>query len=102
MPTEGPWYYVPNRHRYPDHCTIVDAEGFLIAEITALENSTAHSSLEDNVRLMCKAPAMLEAFNEIVALAYDKGLDQEDLSRIITKALFYVDPERNLKERTLE
>lgn len=102
MHTPGPWYYVPSRLTYPVYCAIVDAKGFVIAEITALEHSTAHSSLEDNVRLMCKAPAMLEAFNEIVALADDNALDQEVLGRIITKALFYVDPERNLKERTLE
>jgi len=56
------WQYVIS----PDkaQAVIVDYEGTTVADISATENTTAHSNLEASVRLMNAAPELLALLRE--------------------------------------
>ena len=57
--TPGPWLY----HIEPGstHAAIVDIDGTHIVDLLTIENSTAHSSLNNNARLIAAAPDLLHA-----------------------------------------
>ena len=57
--TPGPWLYDHQDNR----ALITDTQGFTVIELHALENSTAHSALADNARLIAAAPDLLHALN---------------------------------------
>lgn len=61
--TPGPWL-----HDYQDNqALIVDTQGFTVVELSTLENSTAHSALADNARLIAAAPDLLAALKAMHA-----------------------------------
>ena len=57
----NPWRYDTNGTQ----ALIVDEEGYTVAHIITLENSTAHKDLERNARLMAAAPELLAALDMI-------------------------------------
>lgn len=64
MHSLGPWLYDINP-KAPE-AIIVDFEGFEVAHISALENSTSASDLEDNVRLIAAAPNLLLTLKQML------------------------------------
>jgi len=64
MHTPGPWLYDINPKA--PQAIIVDFEGYTILELSALENSTTVSDLEDNARLIAAAPNLLLALKQMV------------------------------------
>ena len=56
--TPGPWRYA---HDGGTTAYIVESDGTSVAKLSVTENSTAHSGLEANARLMAAAPDLLEA-----------------------------------------
>ena len=64
MHSLGPWLYDINP-KAPE-AMIVDFEGFEVAHISALENSTSASDLKDNVRLIAAAPNLLLALKQML------------------------------------
>ena len=79
MHTPGPWLYDINP-KAPE-AIIVDFEGFTVAHISALENSTSASDLEDNARLIAAAPNLLLALRQMVrehdALQFANGSTED-------------------------
>jgi hypothetical protein len=61
--TPAPWLY---DHR-DNQALIVDTQGFTVVELSTLENSTAHSALADNARLIAAAPDLLAALKAMHA-----------------------------------
>lgn len=55
--TPSPLYY----DKAGTEAILIDHECVTVARITVLENSTAHSALEANLKLWTQAPALLEA-----------------------------------------
>ena len=56
--TPGPWYWSDNVPDFPkNHCIIVDADGFTIAEPSPMSEADA--------RLIANAPALLHALQMI-------------------------------------
>lgn len=79
--TPGPWLY-----DYRDNqALIVDSQGFTVVELSTLENSTAHSVLADNARLIAAAPDLLEALCKLADL-YDAMGAPRGPCRIIADA----------------
>ena len=64
MHTLGPWRYDINP-KAPE-AIIVDYEGFTVAHISALENSTAARDLYDNARLIAAAPNLLLSLRKML------------------------------------
>jgi hypothetical protein len=64
MHTPSPWLYDINP-KAPE-AIIVDVDGYTILELSALENSTAASDLEDNVRLIAAAPNLLLTLRQML------------------------------------
>jgi hypothetical protein len=64
MHSLGPWLYDINP-KAPE-AIIVDFEGFEVAHISALENSTSASDLKDNVRLIAAAPNLLLTLKQML------------------------------------
>ena len=64
--TPGPWQYAISPDR--DVALIVETDGTTVVVISAPENSTAHSDLEVNVRLMASAPNMQEVLKPIAEM----------------------------------
>lgn len=60
--TPAPWLY---NHR-DNQALIVDSQGFTVVELNTLENSTAHSALADNARLIAAAPDLLMALENLL------------------------------------
>jgi hypothetical protein len=60
--TPGPWLY----DHQDNQALITDTQGFTVIELHALENSTAHSALADNARLIAAAPELLDALKGIL------------------------------------
>ena len=54
MHTLGPWKYDINPNA--PEAIIVDWEGYTVVELSAIENTTCASDLEDNARLIAAAP----------------------------------------------
>lgn len=78
--TPGPWQYV--FERAAGVATIVEpVDGVTVAHLSTTENTTAHSSLPANVRLMAQAPAMFACLNQFLrehdALCLAKGLTED-------------------------
>lgn len=63
--TPGPWLYDIDRNK--TQAVINDADGYIVAELKPTLNTTAHTGLEANTRLMAAAPDMLEALIRIQA-----------------------------------
>ena len=61
------WKYVLQDSYYSHLGFILDNDGNFVADIKTLQNSTAHSNLEQNIRLMALAPEMLELLKEIMS-----------------------------------
>jgi hypothetical protein len=61
--TPGPWLY----DHQDNQALIVDTQGFTVVELSALENSTAQSTLADNARLIAAAPDLLAALKAMHA-----------------------------------
>ena len=76
--TPAPWKFSP-----VDPCTIaiVDDDGSPIFNMTAGLNTTGQSALADNSRLVCAAPAMLEALQAIVC--HEQGLQKFRLEKAL-------------------
>ena len=62
--TTGPWQYVFEGGTV---AFILETDGTTVAKISVTENSTAHSALAANVRLMTNAPALLEALEDMLS-----------------------------------
>lgn len=62
--TPGPWLWLGTEGTI---AMIVDEDGYSIARVEALENSTAHHALQANLRLMTAAPDLLDALQAIMA-----------------------------------
>jgi hypothetical protein len=56
--TPGPWQYTFEGGTV---AFIVEADGTTVAKLSATENSTAHSALPSNARLIATAPDLLAA-----------------------------------------
>ncbi len=69
--TPGPWHY---SFEGSTAAYIVERDGTTVARITVVENSTAHSSLAANARLIASAPDLLDALN---AMLTHMGLDED-------------------------
>lgn len=79
--TPGPWLY---GHR-DNQALIVDSQGFTVVELSTLENSTAHSALADNARLIAAAPDLLMALENLLKVVGvridDPRIEQFDAAR---------------------
>lgn len=64
MHSLGPWLYDINPKA--PQAIIVDFEGYTILELSALENSTTASDLDDNARLIAAAPNLLLALKQML------------------------------------
>lgn len=62
--TPGPWLWLGTEGTV---AMIVDEDGYSIAQVTVLENSTAHHALQANLRLMTAAPDLLAALQTVMA-----------------------------------
>lgn len=89
--TPAPWLYDIEDCR----AAIVDAEGFHIVDLHTTWNSTAHSSLEANVRLIAAAPELADALDELLRVTVDAALnagfclnDEQQAARDRALALF--------------
>lgn len=75
--TPGPWLY-----DYRDNqALIVDSQGFTVVELNTLENSTAHSALADNARLIAAAPDLLTALQLVLAMPEYDGTQKTSITR---------------------
>lgn len=81
--TPGPWQY---SFEGGTVAFIVEADGTTVAKISTTENSTAHSALPANARLIAAAPDMLEALEAIV-----KSLADHDDEGMIEHAQQMID-----------
>lgn len=63
--TPGPWFYDTGETK----ALIVEKDGTTVAEICTTYQTTAHRSLEANVRLMAAAPDLLAALQTVAAMA---------------------------------
>lgn len=61
--TPGPWQYVFEGGTV---AFIVEADGATIAKLSVTENSTAHSALPANARLIAASPDLLKALKEVI------------------------------------
>lgn len=69
--TPGPWQYAFEGGTV---AFIVEADGTTVAKISTTENSTAHSALPANARLIAAAPDLLNALEIILNMSLmDKG-----------------------------
>lgn len=79
--TPAPWLY---DHR-DNQALIVDNQGFTVVELSTLENSTAHSSIADNARLIAAAPDLLTALQDLLKVVNvridDPRIEQFDAAR---------------------
>lgn len=67
--TPGPWYWSDNVPDFPkNHCIIVDADGFTIAEPSLMG--------EANARLIAAAPDMFDLLYTVLPYIEDLELDQ--------------------------
>lgn|SRR5574337_218605 len=65
--TPGPWAYsigLTDVDMHGNFATVVELDGTTVAHLRTLENSTAHSALPANVRLIAAAPELYEALSE--------------------------------------
>ncbi len=60
--TPGPWQYTFEGGTV---AFIVEADGTTVAKLSTTENSTAHSALPSNARLIAAAPELLAALQEV-------------------------------------
>ena len=56
--TQGPWYYATDGGTV---ALIVESDGTTVAQLSTGLNTTAHSHLDANARLIAAAPDLLEA-----------------------------------------
>ena len=61
---------------------IVEEDGTTVAKISVTENSTAHSDLCRNVRLMSYAPEMLDALRQISLCANNSSSSKHEIGKI--------------------
>lgn len=69
--TPGPWQYA---FEGGTAAFIVDADGTTVCKLSVTKNSTAHSSLAANVRLIAAAPDLLAALKALVEDQRDASL----------------------------
>lgn len=92
--TPGPWQYVIS----PDSslALIVEADGTTVVVISVPENSTAHSDLEANVRLMAATPNMKEVLKTITEM---NPYDTSSMEYVVSLAKGAIE---SLKEKAYE
>jgi len=61
--TPGPWQYA---FEGGTTAFLVEADGTTVARLSVTENSSAHSALAANARLLASAPDLLAALRDIV------------------------------------
>lgn len=79
--TPGPWQY--DTFEGGPVAAIVEPDGTHIADISTLLNSTAHSALAVNARLIAAAPELLAALQALVGEADLGELDHDDDTRAL-------------------
>jgi hypothetical protein len=79
------WQYALNR-TYTEGI-ICDSEGYTIMRVSVTENTTAQSCLADNVAMMAKAPALLDALRQISLCGSNSASSKEECARIAREAI---------------
>lgn len=83
--TYNPWQYAIGRDG--TSAIIVDGEGSTVAIINVTENTTAHTHLVANVKLMAAAPALLEALCAVCACDFNSMSSRQEMVRLAEVAL---------------
>lgn len=85
--TPGPWQYAFEGGTV---AFIVEADGTTVAKVSVTENSTAHTALSANARLIAAAPDLLEALADLLHQAKfsegEGGWDFDQACSAIAKA----------------
>ena len=84
MNSTGPWQY---QFEGKTTAFIVESDGTTVAALRVTENSTAHSSFADNVRLMSAAPEMLDALHHIMLCEFNSMSSRSEMVRLARKAV---------------
>lgn len=74
--TPGPWLYDMGK----TEALITEADGTTVVELRTTYNTTAHSALEANARLIAAAPALLASCKELLNCA-DPNRDMAEIRR---------------------
>ena len=82
--TPGPWQYAFEGGTV---AFIVEADGTTVAKLSTTENSTAHSRLPANARLIAAAPEMLEALQHIMLCEFNSMSSRQEMVRLARAAI---------------
>ena len=82
--TPGPWQYAFEGGTV---AFIVEADGTTVVKLSATENSTAHSHLAANARLIAAAPEMLKALHSIRLCSINSMSSRHEMCRLAGEAI---------------
>ena len=82
--TPGPWQYAFEGGTV---AFITEADGTTVCKLSTLENSTAHSRLAANARLIAAAPALLEALYAIKLCEFNSMSSRHEMLRLAQQAI---------------
>ena len=83
---EGSWQYAFEGGTV---AFITQEDGTTVAKVSVTENTTAHSALPHNIRLMAAAPRLLAALHSIRLCEFNSMSSRQEMLRLAQEAIDY-------------